>query len=153
MTHLRVIAAAVLKDRDLLLVSKHSAPTVHYLPGGKPEAGEAPLDCLAREVLEELGCGVVEPQLFAEVRAPAALEGVEMHMTVYLTRLSGTPAPAAEIASLVWWPTTKVALAPAIGLHVIPDLQRHGLLDAGRSTSARALAAASRAREAACSSG
>ena len=50
---------------------------------------------------EQLGCEVIEPQLFAEVRAPAALKGVDMHMTVYLAELDGTPAPAAEIASLV----------------------------------------------------
>jgi hypothetical protein len=83
---------------------------------------------LAREVREELGCELVQPRLFADVRAPAALEGVEMHMTVYLTDLDGRPAAAAEIASLVWWPTTDVALAPAVRLEVIPKLQRHGLL-------------------------
>jgi len=126
---LRVIAAAVLRNRGLLLVSKHAAPTVHYLPGGKPELGEAPLECLAREVWEELGCRVVEPRLFAQVRARAALEGAEMHMTVYVAGLDGAPTAAAEIASFVWWPTTQVALAPAVRLHVIPKLQRHGLLD------------------------
>jgi 8-oxo-dGTP diphosphatase len=127
-SQLRVIAAAVLMERRLLLVSKRSAPAVHYLPGGKPEAGEAPLDCLAREVREELGCRVAKPRHFAEVRGPAALEGVDMHMTVYLAELEGTPVAAAEIASLVWWPTTRVALAPAIRLDVIPGLQRRGLL-------------------------
>jgi 8-oxo-dGTP diphosphatase len=95
MADLRVIAAAVLSDRRLLLVSKHAAPAIHYLPGGKPEVGEASLDCLAREVREELGCRLVEPRIFAEVRAPAALEGVDMHMTVYITGLDGTPAAAA----------------------------------------------------------
>jgi hypothetical protein len=46
---LRVIAAAVLGSRGLLLVSKRAAPDVFYLPGGKPERGEAALDCLGRE--------------------------------------------------------------------------------------------------------
>ncbi|MGN6868886.1 MAG: NUDIX hydrolase [Solirubrobacteraceae bacterium] len=130
---LRVVAAAVLSDRALLLVSKRASPAVHYLPGGKPEAGEAPLDCLAREVQEELNCNVVEPRLFAEVRAPAALEDLDMHMTVYLAGLDRTPEAAREIASLVWWPTTQVALAPAIATQVIPKLQRHGLLRAAKS--------------------
>jgi 8-oxo-dGTP diphosphatase len=130
---LRVVAAAVLSDRGLLLVSKRASPAVHYLPGGKPEAGEAPLDCLAREVREELNCQVLEPRLFAEVRARAALEDLDMHMTVYLARLDGTPAAAREIASVVWWPTTEVALAPAVSTQVIPELRRHGLLCAALS--------------------
>lgn len=124
-----MIAAAVLSERRLLLVSKHAAPDVHYLPGGKPEAGEAPLDCLRREVAEEIRCRIVAPRRFADVRAPAALERVDMHMTVYLARLDGTPSPAAEIASLVWWPTQHATLAPAVRDHVIPGLQRQGLLD------------------------
>lgn len=129
MTGLRVIAAAVVRDRRLLLVSKHSAPAIHYLPGGKPEPGEAPLECLARELQEELGCRPIKPRVFAEVRAPAALEHVDMHMTVYITGLEGTATPAAEIASLVWWPSAAVVLAPAVRSQVIPSLQSHGLLD------------------------
>jgi 8-oxo-dGTP diphosphatase len=121
---LRVIAAAVLGSRGLLLVSKRAAPDVFYLPGGKPESGEAPLDCLRRELGEELGVGVGSAQPFAEVRAPAALEGVEMWMTVFLTRLAGAPAPAAEIAALRWWPHDPgLGLAPAVRDCVIPRLQ------------------------------
>src|SRR5919206_5100484 len=101
---MRVIAAAVLDPRGLLLVSKRAAPDVYYLPGGKPEPGEAARECLERELLEELGVTVAEAEPFAEVRAPAALEGVEMWMSVFLARLGGVPAPAAEIASLRWWP-------------------------------------------------
>lgn len=129
MAEVRVMAAAVLSDRRLMLVSKRAAPEVHYLPGGKPEPGEAPLDCLRRELDEELGCAVKGARLFAEVRAPAALEPVDMRMTVYLVELDGTPAPAAEIASLVWWPAARVALAPAVREQVIPSLQREGLLE------------------------
>jgi 8-oxo-dGTP diphosphatase len=126
---LRVIAAAVLGSRGLLLVSKRAAPDVFYLPGGKPEPGEAPLDCLRRELGEELGVGVGSAQPFAEVRAPAALEGVEMWMTVFLTRLAGAPAPAAEIAALRWWPHDPgLGLAPAVRDCVIPRLQLAGRL-------------------------
>ena len=78
MRPLRVIAAAVLGSRGLLLVSKRAAPDVFYLPGGKPEPGEAPLACLRRELREELGVEMASAEAFAEVRAPAALEGVEM---------------------------------------------------------------------------
>jgi 8-oxo-dGTP diphosphatase len=128
-TVLRVIAAAVLGSRGLLLVSKRAAPEVFYLPGGKPEPGEAPLDCLRRELREELGVGVDSARPFAEVRARAALEGVEMWMSVFLTRLAGVPAPAAEIAALRWWPHEPgLRLAPAVRDGVIPRLRRVGRL-------------------------
>ena len=129
---LRVIAAAVVGPRGLLLVSKRAAPEIFFLPGGKPDAGEAPLDCLHRELREELGVGVDGTRPFAEVCARAALEGVEMWMSVLLARLTGVPAPAAEIAALSWWPhEPALGLAPAVRDCVIPSLRRSGLLDRG----------------------
>jgi 8-oxo-dGTP diphosphatase len=135
---MRVIAAAVLERRGLLLVSKRAAPDVFYLPGGKPESGEEPLACLERELAEELGVGVATAAPFAEVRAPAALEGVEMWMTVFLTRLAGVPAPAAEIAALRWWPESqRLSLAPAVRDVVIPRLRALSLLPASSYSSSR----------------
>jgi 8-oxo-dGTP diphosphatase len=125
---LRVIAAAVVVGGRLLLVSKRAAPDVFYLPGGKPEPGETPLACVLREVHEELRCAIHQPEVFLEVHAPGALEGVDMHMTVYRADLIGTPTRTAEIAALTWWPEQLVTLAPAVDLHVIPTLQRSGLL-------------------------
>jgi 8-oxo-dGTP diphosphatase len=130
MRALRVIAAAVVDSRGLLLVSKRAAPDVYYLPGGKPDDGEPPLDCLRRELTEELGVGLESAAPLAEVHAPAALEpGVEMWMSVFLARLAGSPAPAAEIASLRFWPSDPgLRLAAAVRDHVIPALQRSGRL-------------------------
>jgi 8-oxo-dGTP diphosphatase len=129
MRPLRVIAAAVLGSRGLLLVSKRAAPDVFYLPGGKPEPGEAPLACLRRELREELGVEITSAEPFTEVRAPAALESVEMWMTVFLARLAGAPTPEAEIAALRWWPAEPAPrLAPAIRDCVIPRLRRAGRL-------------------------
>jgi 8-oxo-dGTP diphosphatase len=63
------------------------------------------------------------------VRAPAALEGIEMWMSVLLTRLVGVPEPAAEIAALRWWPRDgAIGLAPAVRDYVIPRLRCAGQL-------------------------
>jgi 8-oxo-dGTP diphosphatase len=126
---LRVIAAAVVAGGRLLLVSKRAAPDVWFLPGGKPDAGEAPLDCLRRELREELGVGLARVEPFAEVRARAALEGVAMHMSVFLLDVRGAPVPAAEIAGLEWWPGPRaLRLAPAVCEPVIPALRGAGRL-------------------------
>jgi 8-oxo-dGTP diphosphatase len=126
---LRVIAGAALAGDRLLLVSKRAAPAIFYLPGGKPEPGEAPLACLRRELREELGVGLARARHFAELRAQAALERVEMHMSVFLVELAGAPAPAAEIAGLQWWPAPQqLALAPAVRDQVIPLLRADGRL-------------------------
>src|SRR5215217_1178991 len=121
MRALEVVAAAGLDPRGLLLVSKRSAPRVFFLPGGKPEDGESALECLDRELREELGVGMVRAEPFAEVRAPAALEPRRLHMRVFLAALAGEPAPAAEIASIGWWREGRtLGLAPAVRQEVIP---------------------------------
>jgi 8-oxo-dGTP diphosphatase len=126
---LRVIAGAVLAGPGLPLVSKRAAPAVWFLPGGKPEGGEAPLGCLRRELREELGVELARAEHLAEDRAPAALEGVAMHMSVFVVEVAGSPAPAAEIAGLAWWPAyDRLRLAPAVRDHVVPALREAGRL-------------------------
>ncbi len=125
-----VVAAAVVKDRRLLLVSKRQAPDIFYLPGGKRDAGEDDLACLHRELDEELGITAVDPMPWREVVAPAALEpGQHLRMRVFLARLGGSPSPAGEIARLHWWrPDDCLRLAPAIEQHVIPALTADGMI-------------------------
>ena len=128
-SRLRVIAAAIVSSGRLLLVSKRAAPDLFYLPGGKPMAGESAEQCLHRELSEELLIGVSELRLLTEVHAKAALEPVDLHMTVYAGRLEGEPRAAAEIASLLWWPdSAPVRLAPAVHHHVVPLLRAEGRL-------------------------
>jgi 8-oxo-dGTP diphosphatase len=128
---LRVIAAAVVAGGRLLLVSKRAAPDVFYLPGGKPDPGEAAEACLRRELREELGVGARRLTFIADVRSRAALEPADMHMTVYGAQLDGEPRAAAEIAAVRWWPDGAPArLAPAVEHHVVPALRARGLLAA-----------------------
>jgi 8-oxo-dGTP diphosphatase len=58
MTTIRIAAALVVKpDGETLLVRKRG--TVAFMqPGGKIEAGEAPLDALVRELREEIGVAI-----------------------------------------------------------------------------------------------
>ncbi|WP_329342990.1 NUDIX domain-containing protein [Streptomyces sp. NBC_00663] len=125
-----VVAAAVVRAGRLLVVSKQQAPEIFYLPGGKPDPGEQPLEALCRELDEELGVRPVQPRLLAEVEAIAALEAVPMRMTVYEAGISGVPRPAAELADLRWISGAGdgVDLAPAVREQVLPLLVERGLL-------------------------
>ena len=128
---LRVVAAAIVEDGKVLLVSKRAAPDVFYLPGGKPDGGEAPLATLARELDEELGVTLAGAEPFAVVEDEAALEGTPMEMHVFLASVGGAAAARAEIATLVWVGAdghVPGRLAPAIRNHVLPQLRARGLL-------------------------
>jgi ADP-ribose pyrophosphatase YjhB (NUDIX family) len=127
---LSVVAAAIVQEGRLLVVSKQAAPDVFYLPGGKPDAGEGPLEALFRELDEELGVEPLEPRLLGHVEAVAALEGVPMKLTLFEAHIDRTPRPAAELAALRWISGRErdVRLSPALTDHVLPLLRRRGAL-------------------------
>ncbi|MFD0548311.1 NUDIX domain-containing protein [Streptomyces rectiviolaceus] len=127
---LTMVAAAIVQAGRLLVVSKQAAPHVFYLPGGKPDAGEAQLETLSRELDEELGVEPLEPQFLADVEAMAALERVPMKVSVFEARISQVPEPAAELAALRWVSGHErdVQLAPAVRDHVLPLLRQRGTM-------------------------
>jgi 8-oxo-dGTP diphosphatase len=128
---LHVVGAAVVEEGRLLVVSKSAAPDVFYLPGGKPDDGEDELACLERELREELSAAPVGVEFFETVVDEAALEGVEMRMSVYLAALDRAPEAAAEIAALAWFESEDAlggTLAPAVRNQVVPRLREEGLL-------------------------
>jgi 8-oxo-dGTP diphosphatase len=128
---LQVVAAAVVDDGKVLLVSKRAAPDVFFLPGGKPEPGEESLQTLARELTEELGVALLDSEPLGVVSEQAALEGRAMEMQVYLARIHGEASPGAEIASVAWVGANGESpgtLAPAIRNHVLPQLVARSLI-------------------------
>jgi ADP-ribose pyrophosphatase YjhB (NUDIX family) len=55
----------VILHKGKLLVVKHSVENDYYaLPGGHMDYGEAPLECIKREILEELGVNAQIGRLF-----------------------------------------------------------------------------------------
>lgn len=128
-----VVAAAVVENGRLLVVSKKAAPGVFYLPGGKPEPGEEAQATLVRELDEELGVRPRGLTRLADFRGIAALEQAPMLMTVFAATIGPDqrPRPAAELARLAW--TTgadgfRALLAPAVRDQVIPHLRASGRL-------------------------
>lgn len=125
---IRKIAFAVIRDGRLLLCRKRGLKAL-ILPGGKPETGEHPLDCLAREVKEELGVRIRAAAFIGTFTDDAAGIKATIVLELYGGSLNGEPSPNAEIEELVWFaPGDTATLSPSLERQIVPDLVKRGLL-------------------------
>lgn len=126
---IRKVGAAIMHEDRLLVVRKRGM-NIFILPGGKPEGDETELQTLAREIDEELGCGIMDTCLagtFKDVAAGA--DEAVVVVKLYTAKLFGNPAPQSEIEEMAWVPLrgrSPVELAPSITNGIIPHLRRHG---------------------------
>jgi len=100
------IAAALLigSDGQTLLVRKRGTQAFMQ-PGGKIDAGEQPLQALARELHEELGL-CIDPAVavyLGQFSAPAANEpGFVVEAQLFRVNINVPVTPAAEIEEVRW---------------------------------------------------
>jgi 8-oxo-dGTP diphosphatase len=82
-----VINAAVIQDKQLLLVRKLSS---WILPGGKLEPGESDLECLSREVYEELsGTRLKDFRFYNNFYGKSPFKTDNIRVAVYFARIDG----------------------------------------------------------------
>ncbi|MCT2042584.1 NUDIX domain-containing protein [Pseudoclavibacter alba] len=128
-----VVSAVVLRDEDDRILTVRKRGTDRFmLPGGKPEAGESPVETAVREVAEELNVRLTEDalDLLGVVRAAAANEaGFEVEGTTFVAPapvVASKIAPAAEIEEIRWLnadaDTLPSDLAPMLEEQVLPLL-------------------------------
>jgi len=129
-TPIEVVTALIRDDEGRLLVVRKQGTQRFMLPGGKREPGEGDLTTLSRELEEELGVRVAKAQAFGRFEAEAANEpGRQVVGHVHLVQIGGAPAPAAEIAEMLWIsssPPYPVALAPLLETRILPALRAQG---------------------------
>lgn len=89
-----------------ILSTRSRGKDVYYVPGGKPEPGEADTETLVREIHEELSV-VIAPSTVAyigtfEGPAHGQLSGAVVRMSCYAADYKGNLAPSSEIAEFDW---------------------------------------------------
>ena len=116
-----------------LLVRKRGT-AAFMQPGGKIEAGEAPVAALCRELSEELALSIdpAEPSYLGRYFAPAANEAdttveAEIFRVDIADKVERQVGPGAEIEEIIWVdPNAPIAvvLAPLTREHVLPLLSK-----------------------------
>ena len=96
------VALAVFKEKQMLQVRTSKQEEVFYTLGGKYEEGESDIECLKREVKEEIGCNIDEDFLkfLAEFEDVAHEDQGMLHIRMYEGELIGEPRPSSEIVEI-----------------------------------------------------
>ena len=92
----RVVVAAAVVERDGCYLATRRLQGTHLegfweFPGGKCEANESHEACLRREILEELGCGVIVGGRLLSVAHEYEDRTIELHF--FGCTLAGEPRP------------------------------------------------------------
>lgn len=123
---IHVSSVAVIRANHLLLCEPFRYPEL-ILPGGTPEPAESGLNCICREVQEELGVSLDESSIvyigrYRERSCGEADPLVEMDL--YVGDVCGAPRAFREIRTIHWIRTATPShtLSPMVATHVIPEL-------------------------------
>ncbi len=96
----KAIGVVIIKNGRILLVRKKK---VWILPGGKPEIGESDMQCLFREVREELPQLVLQdPEYFSAFVGTTPHKGDQLQAEVYFAHANGDITPSAEVNKAEW---------------------------------------------------
>ena len=126
-------AAILIRARRLLVVRKKGTDML-ISPGGKVEPGESRIDCLRRELNEELGVKLTRAEFFGTFRNPSAFEHGDVLVHAYLCEVSGEFSASSEIEEIAWvaGPETNpdAKIGSVFADFVIPALVHAKLIDA-----------------------
>ena len=128
---LRKIAALCIKDNKILLVYKKSIGW-YITPGGKIDSGETDLDCLKRELKEEVGCEFSNAK-FYETFQSITHDNKTIEIKTYLCDLVGDIKlnPNDSITAYVWAALVEAnsyPLSETLRDQILPSLVRNKLL-------------------------
>jgi 8-oxo-dGTP diphosphatase len=134
------VGLLTMRGQKILLCRKKHTTALLILPGGCREPGESTVDCLARELKEELGEVTAHSlEFLGTYESKAAGSDTKIvRIELYRGDLTGEPAPHAEIKELVWFgpDDDEAQLAPSLRNVIFPDLRSRGVLPESQTASA-----------------
>jgi 8-oxo-dGTP diphosphatase len=125
------IAAVIIEGKELMLVTGYDGSR-YFTPGGKKEAGETDEQCLARELMEELGVQLVSSELYLSTESVYP-SGQPILIRFYRALIEGTAQPLQEVTAIKWYTREDVErqavpLSEATARALIPQLLADELL-------------------------
>lgn len=133
MQTIQKVALAVFKEKKLLQVRTNKQQKVFYTLGGKLEKGESDIECLKREVKEEINCEIDELSIKFLTEFEDVAHGKEdslVNIKMYEGKLIGTPKPTSEVVEIGWFDTNsdKKNLSTIAQRTIFPWLKGHGYI-------------------------
>jgi 8-oxo-dGTP diphosphatase len=129
------VGLLTIREGKILLCRKKHTTALLILPGGRREPGETSIECLVRELHEELGdvnahsleyLGTYTDRAAGSESGPPKTVQIEL----YRGELIGEPQAHAEIKELVWFGPhdVRTQLSPSLANKILPDLISRGIL-------------------------
>lgn len=130
MQTIQKVALAVFKNQKVLQVRTKKNTQVFYTLGGKLEKGESDIECLKREVKEEINCEIDESSIKFLTEFEDVAHGKDntiLNIRMYEGKLIGEPKPSSEIVEIGWFDinSDKKHLSIIAQRTIFPWLKRH----------------------------
>lgn len=122
----KAVCAVIIRNGQILLVKKRET---WILPGGKPEIGESDIQCLLREISEELSMlSLQNMKYFGAFSGLTPHKGDELIAEVYFADASGEATPNAEIKAAEWTDEPEQYKLSDITQKIVHSLRQNGRL-------------------------
>ena|SRR3989344_5678392 len=122
------VAAIIIKGKKILFVKGSDKYKEYWTPGGKLEEGETELECLKRELKEELNVKFTSAKFYKEYISESFYKkGLILLNKVYIVNIKGELKPGKEVKSYFWiskpeFIKKKSFFIPVTRDNIIPDL-------------------------------